>query len=389
MASVRLDKVEKIYDGNVVAVKDCNIDVEDKEFVVLVGPSGCGKSTTLRMIAGLEDISSGTISIDNKIVNDLPPKDRDIAMVFQNYALYPHMSVYENMAFGLKLRKIPKSEIDTRVRDAARILGIEDFLDRKPKALSGGQRQRVAVGRAIVRNPKVFLFDEPLSNLDAKLRVQMRTEISKLHRRLEATMVYVTHDQMEAMTMGDKIVVMKDGYIQQIDSPLDIYKSPNNKFVAGFIGSPSMNFINGTLHFDGGVSFEQENGPLQFTVSKKHEKDLNCTKITNVVMGIRPEHIHDERSKQHGYALTPVLVNVEVVEPMGNEIFVYFTVGDSQQLVARISTAFDGAYEMPKPGRTFELFFDVDQVHYFDKVSTNSIIKHVKSAGEKNKTASA
>ena len=235
MASVKLENIRKEYEGGVVAVRDVNIEIADKEFVVLVGPSGCGKSTTLRMIAGLEDISSGTISIDGKIVNDVPPKDRDIAMVFQNYALYPHMTVYENMAFGLKLRKYPKAEIDSRVREAAQILGIEEYLDRKPKALSGGQRQRVAVGRAIVRKPKVFLFDEPLSNLDAKLRVQMRTEISKLHNSLQATMVYVTHDQTEAMTMGDKIVVMKDGVVQQINTPLNLYHHPVNKFVAGFI----------------------------------------------------------------------------------------------------------------------------------------------------------
>ncbi|MCX6136879.1 MAG: ATP-binding cassette domain-containing protein, partial [Ignavibacteriales bacterium] len=236
MASVTLVDVRKEYEGGVVAVNNVNIEIRDKEFVVLVGPSGCGKSTTLRMVAGLEEITSGTISIDGNVVNDVPPKDRDIAMVFQNYALYPHMTVYENMAFGLKLRKFPKEEIDARVREAAQILGIEEYLDRKPKALSGGQRQRVAVGRAIVRKPKVFLFDEPLSNLDAKLRVAMRTEISKLHLRLGATMIYVTHDQTEAMTMGDRIVVMKDGIVQQINTPLNLYNHPENKFVAGFIG---------------------------------------------------------------------------------------------------------------------------------------------------------
>jgi len=255
VASVKLENIRKEYEGGVVAVKDVNIDIADKEFVVLVGPSGCGKSTTLRMIAGLEDISSGTISIDGSIVNDVPPKDRDIAMVFQNYALYPHMTVYENMAFGLKLRKYPKAEIESRVREAAQILGIEEYLDRKPKALSGGQRQRVAVGRAIVRKPKVFLFDEPLSNLDAKLRVQMRTEISKLHHSLQATMVYVTHDQTEAMTMGDRIVVMKDGIVQQTNTPLNLYHDPLNKFVAGFIGSPAMNFLEGTIRKKAGLVF--------------------------------------------------------------------------------------------------------------------------------------
>ncbi|SVB44143.1 uncharacterized protein METZ01_LOCUS196997, partial [marine metagenome] len=245
MAEVILKNVRKVFDRDVVAVDDANIEIKDQEFVVLVGPSGCGKSTTLRMVAGLEEVTSGEIYIDGKLVNDIPPKDRDIAMVFQNYALYPHMTVYQNMAFGLKLRKYPKEEIDDRVREAADILGIQELLERKPKALSGGQRQRVAVGRAIVRKPKVFLFDEPLSNLDAKLRVQMRTEISKLHTRLEATMIYVTHDQTEAMTMGDRIVVMKDGRIQQNDTPLHLYNHPANQFVAGFIGSPSMNFIEG------------------------------------------------------------------------------------------------------------------------------------------------
>lgn len=387
MASVRLENLEKIFEGNVVAVKDCNVEIKDKEFVVLVGPSGCGKSTTLRMIAGLEEITSGKIYIDDREVNDLPPKDRDIAMVFQNYALYPHMSVYDNMAFGLKLRKFPKTEIDTRVREAAKILGIEEYLARKPKALSGGQRQRVAVGRAIVRKPKVFLFDEPLSNLDAKLRVQMRTEISKLHRRLEATMVYVTHDQMEAMTMGDKIVVMKDGDIQQIDSPLDIYNSPNNIFVAGFIGSPSMNFVQGTLYSEDGLSFKQNDGALQFKVPAKQQSFLQNYNNKNVVVGIRPEHIHDASAKRQGYNLVPVTVNVEVVEPMGNEIFVYFTVGSSAQSVARISTAFESRSEMPQPGRTFELYFDVDKIHYFDQETTNSIIKHVDSSGEQQREA--
>ncbi len=389
MASVRLENVEKIYEGNVVAVQNCNINIRDKEFVVLVGPSGCGKSTTLRMIAGLEEISSGKIYIDDKVVNDLPPKDRDIAMVFQNYALYPHMSVYDNMAFGLKLRKFPKKEIETRVREAAKILGIEEYLERKPKALSGGQRQRVAVGRAIVRKPKVFLFDEPLSNLDAKLRVQMRTEISKLHRRLEATMVYVTHDQMEAMTMGDVIVVMKDGFIQQIDSPLDLYNSPNNAFVAGFIGSPSMNFLKGNLYSDSGIAFKQQDGPVEFKVAKKHESELNNFINKTVNIGIRPEHIHDTRAKQQGYNLTPVTVNVEVVELMGNEIFVYFTIGTSEQLVARISTAFESRSEMPEPGRPFELFFDVEKFHYFDSETTHSIVKFAQTSYDQSETISA
>ncbi len=266
MAEVKLEGVHKIYDGKVTAVRDVSVTIKDKEFVVLVGPSGCGKSTVLRMIAGLEEISTGTISIDGKVVNEVPPKDRDIAMVFQNYALYPHMTVYENLAFGLKLRKTPKDEIDRRVQNAARILGIDAYLDRKPKALSGGQRQRVALGRAIVRNPKVFLFDEPLSNLDANLRVQMRTEISRLHHRLQTTMIYVTHDQIEAMSMGDRIVVLKDGIVQQVDTPLNIYHHPANKFVAGFIGSPTMNFLSGTIRANGTAQFVQDGSPLSITL---------------------------------------------------------------------------------------------------------------------------
>ncbi len=373
MASVRLENVEKIYEGNIVAVQNCNIEVKDKEFVVLVGPSGCGKSTTLRMIAGLEDISRGTIYIDEQPVNDRPPKDRDIAMVFQNYALYPHMSVYENMAFGLKLRKFPKAEIESRVREAAKILGIEEYLDRKPKALSGGQRQRVAVGRAIVRKPKVFLFDEPLSNLDAKLRVQMRTEISKLHHKLEATMIYVTHDQMEAMTMGDKIVVMKDGYIQQIDTPLRIYNYPSNIFVAGFIGSPSMNFVDGKILSENGLQFKQSDGPLAFAVPDGQLKLLENYRQKSMVVGIRPEHIHDVSARNEGYRVVPVQVQVEVVEPMGNEIFVYFIVGNSSQLVARIPTALESGNPMPEAGRPFQLYFDVDRMHYFDTDTTVAI----------------
>ena len=292
MAEVILKNVRKVYDKDVVAVDDANIEIKDKEFVVLVGPSGCGKSTTLRMIAGLEEISGGDIYIDGTLVNDIPPKDRDIAMVFQNYALYPHMTVYQNMAFGLKLRKYPKDEIDARVQEAADILGIQDLLERKPKALSGGQRQRVAVGRAIVRKPKVFLFDEPLSNLDAKLRVQMRAEISKLHTRLEATMIYVTHDQTEAMTMGDRIVVMKDGRVQQIDAPLSLYNETVNQFVAGFIGSPSMNFISGKLAANGeGLVFDE--GNIKIALPASYNDQLGDHKDQEVVMGIRPEDIHD------------------------------------------------------------------------------------------------
>ena len=299
MAEVLLKHICKIYDGGVKAVNDVNIEIKDKEFVVLVGPSGCGKSTTLRMVAGLEDISSGELYIDGKLVNDVPPKDRDIAMVFQNYALYPHMTVYDNMAFGLKIRKFPKEEIDARVREAAKILDIEELLDRKPKALSGGQRQRVAVGRAIVRKPKVFLFDEPLSNLDAKLRVQMRAEISGLHHRLQATMIYVTHDQVEALTMADKIVVMKLGVIQQIGGPLELYNNPDNKFVAGFIGSPPMNFmICDVMAADDDIYVNE--GDFRLKVTPEQAKILKPYVGKQVTFGIRPEDVVYETKATDG-----------------------------------------------------------------------------------------
>jgi len=361
MASVRLENVTKIFDKNVVAAKDVNINIADKEFMVLVGPSGCGKSTTLRMIAGLEEISEGNIYIGDKLVNSVPPKDRDIAMVFQNYALYPHMTVYQNMAFGLKLRKFPKKDIEQRVNEAAEILEIKDLLNRKPKALSGGQRQRVAVGRAIVRKPKVFLFDEPLSNLDAKLRVQMRTEISKLHNRLETTMIYVTHDQMEAMTMGDRIVVMKDGFVQQIDTPLKLYNHPVNKFVAGFIGSPSMNFMNGTLFNDSGLIFAENKIKLPIP-DKFHERLKNFIN-KQIIFGIRPEDIYlagFAPGIQNASKATSLL---EVVEPMGNEIFLYLNSG-SHQFVARVN-----ADENPTVGDDVELIFNVEKGHFFDPVT--------------------
>src|SRR5688572_706473 len=295
MARVTLEGIRKIYQGTSdhVAVHGVDLDVTDGEFVVLVGPSGCGKSTTLRMIAGLESISAGRLMIDDRVVNDVPPKDRDIAMVFQSYALYPHMSVRENLAFALKLRGTPRDEIEKRVNLAAATLGIETFLDRTPKQLSGGQRQRVAVGRAIVRQPKVFLFDEPLSNLDAKLRVQMRTEISKLHLRLQATMIYVTHDQIEAMTMGDRIVVMKDGLVQQVDEPLSLYEHPKNKFVAGFIGSPPMNFLSGSLEQAGGGGLVFNEGNIKLNLPAKYTNELKDHVGKPIVMGIRPEDIHD------------------------------------------------------------------------------------------------
>jgi multiple sugar transport system ATP-binding protein len=365
MAEVKLEGVHKIYEGKVTAVRDVSVTIHDKEFVVLVGPSGCGKSTVLRMIAGLEEISSGTIAIDGRVVNDVPPKDRDIAMVFQNYALYPHMTVYENLAFGLKLRKHPKPEIDKRVQDAARILGIDPYLDRKPKALSGGQRQRVALGRAIVRHPKVFLFDEPLSNLDANLRVQMRTEISRLHHRLQTTMIYVTHDQIEAMSMGDRIVVLKDGIVQQVDTPLNIYHHPANRFVAGFIGSPTMNFLAGTIRENGATRFVQDGGPFSVNLPEGFGDRLKG--IHSVTLGIRPEHIfaHVQDGGEHMASFT---ANIEVVEPVGNEIFVYFTTGTTSQYVARFA-----ADRPPDVGRSYTLLVDTSKLHFFEKETEKAL----------------
>ncbi len=331
MAKVELMKIGKVYEGNVRAVDDANITINDKEFVVFVGPSGCGKSTTLRMIAGLEDITEGDLFIDGKKVNDVPPKDRDIAMVFQNYALYPHMTVYENMAFGLKIRKLPKAEIEQRVREAARILDIEKLLERRPKQLSGGQRQRVAVGRAIVRNPKVFLFDEPLSNLDAKLRVQMRAELIELHDRLDATMIYVTHDQVEAMTMGTKIVVMRDGKVQQIGSPLYLYNHPINKFVAGFIGSPPMNFLNVKVIEEGGTVMIDE-GSFKLKVANEHVALMKAYVGKEVSFGIRPE---DLPYAEGGSVTNVINAKVTVVEPLGAEIHLWAST-PTQPLVARV-----------------------------------------------------
>lgn len=365
MADVVLKNVTKVFSGNVIAVKEASIEVEDREFLVLVGPSGCGKSTFLRMIAGLEEVTSGEIHIDGRLVNDVAPKDRDIAMVFQNYALYPHMSVFDNMAFGLKLRKFPKAEIRGRVEDAARILGIEGLLDRKPKALSGGQRQRVAVGRAIVRKPKVFLFDEPLSNLDAKLRVQMRTEISKLHNSLQATMIYVTHDQIEAMTMGDRIVVLKDGVIQQVADPMTLYDSPVNRFVAGFIGSPAMNFIEGELGRDGDMYIDE--GTFKAIVPSGLTEKLEPYTGKNLTCGVRPEAIGDEPAGEEGKRVG-FKAKVEVVEPMGNETIVYVTTGRTP-IVARLITR-----EEIEPGSEIDLFIDMRRVHFFDPESEATIV---------------
>jgi len=367
MASVKLKNVTKIFDKNVIAVNKAKIDIEDKEFVVLVGPSGCGKSTTLRMIAGLEEVTDGEIYIGDRLVNDVPPKDRDIAMVFQNYALYPHMTVYQNMAFGLKLRKYPKKEIEQRVTEAAEILEIKELLNRKPKALSGGQRQRVAVGRAIVRKPKVFLFDEPLSNLDAKLRVQMRTEISKLHNKLETTMIYVTHDQMEAMTMGDRIVIMKDGDIHQIDTPLQLYNQPKNKFVAGFIGSPSMNFLRGKiLNSSNTLIFDE--GNIQLKIPTKLKEKLTPYVNQEIVLGIRPEDIY-EADFAHGLKEKALAESmVEVVEPLGNEVFIYLNTG-LHAYMARVE-----ARKTPAIGQKIQLVFNMDKVHFFDYKTENSIL---------------
>jgi multiple sugar transport system ATP-binding protein len=329
MAQVKLVGVSKNYEGKKKAVDNVNLEINDKEFVVLVGPSGCGKSTTLRMIAGLEELDEGEIYIDGILVNEIPPKNRDIAMVFQNYALYPHMTVFENMAFGLKLRKFKKEEINERVNYAAKILEIEDLLNRKPKQLSGGQRQRVAVGRALVRKPKVFLFDEPLSNLDAKLRVQMRAEIKKLHQKLQATIVYVTHDQVEAMTMGDRIVVMKDGIIQQVDTPLNLYNDPINKFVAGFIGSPAMNFIEGTISDEKGLKFISNKKTIIISIDESILPKLVSYIDKLIIAGIRPESFSIDQVTEN-----KITVQLDIVEQMGNESFLYFNL-DGQQFIAR------------------------------------------------------
>lgn len=366
MAQVQLKSLCKLYTGGIVAVKDINLDINDREFVVLVGPSGCGKSSTLRMVAGLEDITSGEIRIDGKIINDVHPKDRDIAMVFQNYALYPHMSVYKNMAFGLMLRKFPKEEIERRVREAAEILGIQSLLDRKPAALSGGQRQRVAVGRAIVRKPKAFLFDEPLSNLDAKLRVQMRTEISKLHNRLQSTMLYVTHDQVEAMTMGDRIVVMKDGEIQQVNEPLTIYNEPANKFVAGFIGSPPMNFIEGTvIKRDSALYFKEEQ--FQVKINEPAHAQMSSYIDKKVILGIRPEDIYDKLFLGDASPENTVKATVEVVEPMGAELYLYLKKG-RLSFVARVDT-----HQKAEVNQDLEIVLDMSKAHFFDPITEKTI----------------
>ena len=378
MASLSLKNITKKYAGGVLAVSDFNLEIKDKEFIILVGPSGCGKSTTLRMIAGLEEISDGELYIGDRLVNDIAPKDRDIAMVFQNYALYPHMTVFENMAFGLKLRKTPKDEIKRRVEEAARILDIDHLLDRKPKALSGGQRQRVALGRAIVREPKVFLLDEPLSNLDAKLRAQMRTELSKLHKKLGTTFIYVTHDQTEAMTMGDRIVVMKDGLIQQVDTPQRLYDLPTNMFVAGFIGSPQMNFIESKI-IKKGEEFFVEFGSEDTKTSRGVKYQIKLPEFKNekgvldeyvdkeVIMGIRPEDVHDEPRYLESMPDCMVKADVEVTELMGAETFLYLNV-EGFSYTARVEPS-----STAHPGDNIDIVLDNRKIHIFDKDTEQAI----------------
>lgn len=362
MASLSLQHINKAYPNGFEAVKDFNLEIEDKEFIIFVGPSGCGKSTTLRMIAGLEEITGGTLKIGDKVVNDVEPKDRDIAMVFQNYALYPHMTVYDNMAFGLKLRKTPKDQIDKMVREAARILDLEQLLDRKPKALSGGQRQRVAMGRAIVRNPKVFLMDEPLSNLDAKLRGQMRIEISKLHQRLGTTIIYVTHDQTEAMTLGTRIVVMNAGIVQQVDTPQTLYDYPCNLFVAGFIGSPQMNFIDAVCKVNGEKVVLQA-GPSAIELPPAKAKKLidGGYDGKTVVLGIRPEDVHDEQMFIESSPNTVIEATIRVYEMLGAEVYLYFDY-EGSNMTARVDPR-----TTARTGDTVKFALDAEKIHVFDK----------------------
>ena len=369
MASLSLRGIYKTYTGGFTAVKDFNLEIEDKEFIIFVGPSGCGKSTTLRMIAGLEEITEGELYIGDKLMNDVVPKDRDIAMVFQNYALYPHMTVFENMAFGLKLRKTPKDEIKKKVIEAAQILGIEHLLDRKPKALSGGQRQRVALGRAIVRSPKVFLMDEPLSNLDAKLRVQMRTEIGKIHKKLQTTFIYVTHDQTEAMTMGTRIVVMKDGIIQQVDSPSNLYQYPCNMFVAGFIGSPQMNFLNVTVDCaSNGTYLKCGDFSIKLPEGKGGRSEIKQYNGKEVIMGIRPEDIHDDEAFISSRPEAVCNAYVEVTEMMGAETYLYLELA-GEQFTARVNQR-----STAKIGDTIKVAFETNKIHIFDKDTEMAIV---------------
>jgi multiple sugar transport system ATP-binding protein len=367
MAQVVLEGVTKVYPGGVAAVRNLDLEIKDKELIVLVGPSGCGKSTTLRMIAGLEEATKGTIRIGERTVNDVPPRDRDIAMVFQNYALYPHMTVYKNMAFGLTLRGYARAEIKERVLDAARVLGIEDLLERKPKALSGGQRQRVAVGRAIVRKPKAFLLDEPLSNLDAKLRTEMRAELQKLHRRLETTMIYVTHDQIEAMTLGDRIVVMEDGLVQQVDTPLSVYDYPANRFVAGFIGTPPMNFIDGTLVAKDGRLYFSENPGIELALPDRLQQTMQEFAGSAVALGIRPETIRNQTPDAAAPEEGTFQADVNVVEPLGDEMIVYISTGKND-LICKV-----GSHSRIEVGQQLEFVVDLTKVHLFDADSGRNV----------------
>ncbi len=372
MSSLSLKNICKVYPNGFEAVKNFNLEIADQEFIIFVGPSGCGKSTTLRMIAGLEEISSGELKIGDRVVNDVEPKDRDIAMVFQNYALYPHMTVYDNMAFGLKLRKVPKDEIDKMVREAAKILDLEKLLDRKPKALSGGQRQRVAMGRAIVRNPKVFLMDEPLSNLDAKLRVQMRIEIAKLHQRLGTTIIYVTHDQTEAMTLGTRIVVMKDGVVQQVDTPQNLYEKPGNLFVAGFMGSPQMNFLDAVVEVKGDIAFLKVAGKsIELPPAKSKKLIDGGYNGKTVTFGIRPEDVYDSEmfisTVKDKYPDGVFESTVRVYELLGAEVFLYFDLEETS-ITARVDPR-----TTARPGDNIQFAFDTEKIHVFDKDSEQTI----------------
>ena len=370
MADIKIKDLEKIYPGaDSPTIVDANLEINDKEFVVLVGPSGCGKSTLLRMIAGLEEITSGELKIDGELMNELSPKDRDISMVFQNYALYPHMTVFDNMAFGLKLRKTPKAEIKEKVEQAAKILDISHLLDRRPKDMSGGQRQRVAIGRAIVRDPKVFLFDEPLSNLDAKLRVQMRAEIKKLHKELDATIVYVTHDQIEAMTMGDRIVVLKDGIIQQFDSPMNLFNNPQNKFVAGFIGSPSMNFIQGKIK--AGHTVEFESNDLVFSVPDDFQASLKAFVDKDVIFGFRPEYIYDKAIESTKRLSDSMEVVIDQLEPIGSETFVYFRFTGNPDNVYCFRSESSVPYSI---GDTIQIGVDIERLRFFNAQDESRIL---------------
>ena len=377
MAGLTLKNIYKKYPGGVVAVTDVNLEIRDKEFIVLVGPSGCGKSTTLRMIAGLEEISEGELYIGDRLVNDIAPKDRDIAMVFQNYALYPHMTVFDNMAFGLKLRKVPKDEIERKVNEAAKILDLTHLLDRKPKAMSGGQRQRVALGRCIVRSPKVFLLDEPLSNLDAKLRAQMRTEIAKIHKKLGTTFIYVTHDQTEAMTMGDRIVCMKDGFVQQVDTPQNLYERPVNKFVAGFLGSPQMNFIDAVLKEEYGQFIVEFGASGRMSSGRTYQIIVPESKVNDelpnyvgreITLGVRPESIHDEEMYLSNATTGVIDAYVEITEMMGAETYLYLTC-EGNSLTARVSPR-----TTARPGDEIRVAIDPNRIHLFDKETEKAIV---------------